>query len=94
MARIEVIDRKDGLAPGQARLFDWIVESRGELVRPFQVLLHAPEQAEHLARLGHWRLGRDIRREWMEHGSLVGGIFHATSLPQRRRSGGGLPALA
>lgn len=53
MARIELIDRKDGLAPGQARLFDWIVGSRGELVRPFQVLLHAPEQAEHIARLGH-----------------------------------------
>ena len=53
MARIELIDRKDRLTPGQARLFDWIVESRGELVRPFQVLLHAPEQAEHLARLGH-----------------------------------------
>jgi len=53
MARIELIDRKDRLTPGQARLFDWIVESRGELVRPFQVLLHAPEQAEHIARLGH-----------------------------------------
>ena len=53
MARIELIDRKDGLAPSQARLFDWIVGSRGELVRPFQVLLHAPEQAEHIARLGH-----------------------------------------
>lgn len=53
MARIELIDRKDGLAPEQARLFDWIVESRGELVRPFQVLLHAPGQAEHIARLGH-----------------------------------------
>jgi len=53
MARVELIDRRDGLAPEQARLFDWIVESRGELVRPFQVLLHAPDQAEHIARLGH-----------------------------------------
>ena len=53
MGRIELIGRKDGLAPEQARLFDWIVESRGELVRPFQVLLHAPGQAEHIARLGH-----------------------------------------
>lgn len=53
MARIELIDSKDGLESGQARLFDWIVGSRGELVRPFQVLLHAPEQAEHIARLGH-----------------------------------------
>lgn len=53
MARIDLIDRKDGLTAEQARLFDWIVGSRGELVRPFQVLLHAPEQAEHIARLGH-----------------------------------------
>ena len=53
MARIDLITRKDGLAPEQARLFDWIVESRGVLVRPFQVLLHAPEHAEHIARLGH-----------------------------------------
>ena len=53
MARIDLIDRKDGLAPEQAELYDWIVESRGTLVRPFQVLLHAPRQAEHIARLGH-----------------------------------------
>ena len=53
MARIDLIADKEGLTPEQARLFDWIVESRGTLVRPFQVLLHAPRQAEHIARLGH-----------------------------------------
>ncbi len=53
MARIDLIDGKDGLAPEQAELYDWIIESRGTLVRPFQVLLHAPVQAEHIARLGH-----------------------------------------
>ena len=53
MARIDLIDAKDGLEPEQAELYDWILESRGTLVRPFQVLLHAPRQAEHLARLGH-----------------------------------------
>lgn len=53
MARIELIDGKEGLGPEQAELYDWIVNSRGTLVRPFQVLLHAPRQAEHLARLGH-----------------------------------------
>ncbi|MDE0169131.1 MAG: carboxymuconolactone decarboxylase family protein [bacterium] len=53
MARIDLIDGKDGLAPEQAELYDWIIESRGTLVRPFQVLLHAPRPAEHLARLGH-----------------------------------------
>ena len=52
MARIDLIADKEGLTPEQARLFDWIVESRGTLVRPFQVLLHAPRQAEHIARLG------------------------------------------
>ena len=53
MARIELIDGKDGLAPEQADLYDWIIQSRGTLVRPFQILLHAPSQAEHIARLGH-----------------------------------------
>lgn len=53
MARIELIDGKDRLAPEQAELYDWIIRSRGTLVRPFQVLLHAPSQAEHIARLGH-----------------------------------------
>ena len=53
MARIDLIDGKDGLDPDQAELYDWIIDSRGTLVRPFQVLLRAPKQAEHLARLGH-----------------------------------------
>ena len=53
MARIELLDDKDRLAPEQAELYDWIIRSRGSLVRPFQVLLHAPNQAEHIARLGH-----------------------------------------
>lgn len=53
MDRIDLIESKDGLGPEQAELYDWIIESRGTLVRPFQVLLHAPRQAEHLARLGH-----------------------------------------
>ncbi|MYH54823.1 MAG: carboxymuconolactone decarboxylase family protein [Acidimicrobiia bacterium] len=53
MARIDLIENKEGLSPAQTRLFDWIVNSRGFLVRPFGVLLHAPKQAEHLARLGH-----------------------------------------
>lgn len=53
MARIDLIDSHDGLGPEQAEQYDRIIESRGTLVRPFQVLLHAPRQAEHLARLGH-----------------------------------------
>ncbi len=53
MARIELISGREGLSPDQEGLYDWIIESRGSLVRPFQVLLHAPGQADHLARLGH-----------------------------------------
>lgn len=53
MDRIELIAGKEGLPSDQAGLHDWIVASRGTLVRPFQVLLHAPRPAEHLARLGH-----------------------------------------
>ncbi len=53
MGRIDLITQKEGLTSEQAELFDWIVESRGTLVRPFAVLLHAPSHADHLARLGH-----------------------------------------
>lgn len=53
MARIDLITDKEGLSPERAGLYDWIIESRGTLVRPFQVLLRAPRQAEHLALLGH-----------------------------------------
>ena len=53
MARIDLIASKEGLTSEQAGLYDWIVDSRGTLVRPFQVLLHMPRQAEHIARLGH-----------------------------------------
>lgn len=53
MARVKLItDREEGLTPEQQETFDWVVESRGELIRPFQVLLHSPGVARHVAELG------------------------------------------
>ena len=53
MARIELIEEKGGLDGEAAELYDWIVESRGSMVRPFGVFLHAPRLAGPIARLGH-----------------------------------------
>lgn len=53
MARIPLItERSDDLTPEQAETFDWVVESRGKMIRPFQVLLHSPAMARHVAELG------------------------------------------
>ncbi len=53
MSRIPLIAARDALdADGQA-VFDRIVESRGALLRPFEVLLHSPSMAEAVAELGH-----------------------------------------
>lgn len=53
MARIELIGGKSGLDGEAAELYDWIVESRGSMVRPFQVFMHSPRLAGPIARLGH-----------------------------------------
>lgn len=53
MDRIELLKSKDGLSPEQQSIFDWVVESRGEIIRPYQVLLHAPGLARPSAELGH-----------------------------------------
>ena len=53
MARIPLItERTDDLTPEQAETFDWVVESRGKMIRPFEVLLHSPAVARHAAELG------------------------------------------
>lgn len=53
MGRIPLITDRDALdAEGQI-VFDRIVQSRGEVSRPFQVLLHAPGMAKEVAELGH-----------------------------------------
>ncbi len=53
MARLRLITDKEGLDVRQTETFDWIVESRGRMIRPYEVLLHAPELARPAAELGH-----------------------------------------
>ena len=52
MARIPLITTKDGLNDEQAAVFDWLVESRGKMLRPFEVLLHQPVLARGTGELG------------------------------------------
>src|SRR3990172_9226975 len=53
MSRIPLITTRDQLDPDARDAYERIVESRGEMVRPFQVLLHAPAMARLVAELGH-----------------------------------------
>lgn len=52
MARIPLVTDRDGLDAEGRAAFDRITESRGELPRPFEVLLHAPAMARRAAELG------------------------------------------
>ena len=52
MTRVEVI-ADDDLTPEARTVADQIAESRGEISRPFQLLLHSPALAERVAELGH-----------------------------------------
>ncbi len=52
MARIPLITSREGLVGDQLATFDAIVESRGEMLRPFEVLLHSPDLAMHTGSLG------------------------------------------
>jgi len=53
MTRIDLITGREGLDDETAAVFDWVVESRGQMLRPFEVLLHAPALAQPVAELGH-----------------------------------------
>lgn len=53
MERIRLIASRDGLDDQQQEVFDWVVESRGDIIRPYQVLLHTPGLARPAAELGH-----------------------------------------
>ncbi len=52
MARVALIDSKEGLTPDQQEAFDEIAASRGHVVGPFRALLHRPELARRISRLG------------------------------------------
>ena len=53
MARVDFLDDERDLTPEQRTVADRIAESRGEVSRPFQLLLHSPAMAERVAELGH-----------------------------------------
>jgi len=53
MARIELLTSTEGLNDVQREIFEWVVESRGKMIRPYEVLLHAPGLARPAAELGH-----------------------------------------
>ena len=52
-ARLPLLADRAGLTEAQRAVFDWIVESRGTMIRPYEVLLHLPEMARPAAELGH-----------------------------------------
>lgn len=53
MARVPLItEHTDELTAEQAETFDWVVSSRGKMIRPFEVLLHSPAIARLVAELG------------------------------------------
>lgn len=53
MARVPLITEKGPhLDEEQSTTFDWVVESRGKMIRPFEVLLHTPDIARSIAELG------------------------------------------
>ena len=52
MARIPLITSRNGLKVEQLAAFDSIVESRGQMLRPFEVLLHRPAIARQTGALG------------------------------------------
>lgn len=53
MVRIPLITSRDELGVEAQGVFDQIMESRGEVSRPFRVLLHVPAAARKVAELGH-----------------------------------------
>ncbi|MDH5294470.1 MAG: carboxymuconolactone decarboxylase family protein [Acidimicrobiia bacterium] len=53
MARVRLFTEKtDDMTPEQQATFDWVVESRGSMIRPYEVMLHAPGIAQPMAELG------------------------------------------
>lgn len=53
MSRMPLITSRDELDADGRLVFDRIVESRGAILRPYQVLLHTPAMADKVAALGH-----------------------------------------
>jgi 4-carboxymuconolactone decarboxylase len=78
MARIELITSEAGLSPEARQVADRIVETRGEVSRPFQVLLHIPALAERVAHLGQLvRAGSHLADGDREIATLTTGVVTA-----------------
>ncbi len=59
---MDLLGDDSDLAPEARAVADRIAESRGEVSRPFQLLLHSPAMAERVAELGHLvRFGSSLR---------------------------------
>ncbi|MSQ26325.1 MAG: hypothetical protein EXR49_08710 [Dehalococcoidia bacterium] len=52
MARIAGVTSRAGLTPAQTETWDELMASRGHVIGPFEVLLHAPELCKQVGRLG------------------------------------------
>ena len=53
MARVRLFtEQSPDLTPAQQQTFEWVVQSRGAMIRPYEVLLHSPGMAQAAAELG------------------------------------------
>ncbi|WP_394930894.1 carboxymuconolactone decarboxylase family protein [uncultured Ilumatobacter sp.] len=53
MARIPLLTHREELDSERQAVFDSVVETRGSMIRPYEVLLHTPGIAGAAAKLGH-----------------------------------------
>ena len=53
LERFPLISVREELEGKQLETFDWIVQSRGRMIAPYEVLLHVPGIARPAAELGH-----------------------------------------
>ena len=53
VSRVPLLAEREGLNEVQLAVFDRIVESRGTMIRPYEVMLHVPAMARPAAELGH-----------------------------------------
>jgi 4-carboxymuconolactone decarboxylase len=101
MARIPLVDDREALDPDGRAAFDSIAASRGELTRPFALLLHSPELARRVAELGHAvRFGSRLADADRELVTLATGRAHGCAfvwdshLDAARDAGVGLEVVA
>lgn len=53
MARVRLFSEMSAdLSEAQTAAYQWVVESRGRMIRPYEVLLHSPDMARAAAELG------------------------------------------